>query len=170
MPAAMLTQDILAICLLHADGNIDLSLENILFHAETYQERQNRHFGISRSDFRGLFHMLMFCELGMKKFGEDIENITLRDMLPEILKYHSAYFNDEGEHWIKDDDWWHEEERFGYHAEKYQEKVKLKEDMKTFFQQGKLPALNPPAIKSFMEELQLSEALLYHCSRPGESS
>ena len=170
MPATILSQDIVAICLFHADGNIDLSLENILFHVETYQEGHNRHFGISRGDFRGLFYRLIFMELGMKKFGDDLNDIRLRGVISKILTYHSAYFNDEGEHWIKDDVRWHEEDQSGYNVEAYQEKTQRKEDMHIFFQPHELRALNPIVVKEFMKKTQITDSISYHCSRPGESS
>ena len=100
MAASILSQDILAICLFLADGNIDLSIEEVIHRVEKYQEEQDRHFGISRSDFRNLFHMLISWELRIKEF----DDIKLSDIITDILMYQYAHFNDEGENWIKDND------------------------------------------------------------------
>ena len=66
MSTSTLTQDLLAICLIAAEGDIDFSLDDIIHRVEAYQENHNRHFRISRSDFRSLFYRLFYWELGTK--------------------------------------------------------------------------------------------------------
>ncbi len=177
MAAVILSQDILAICLFLADGNINLSLGEVIRRVENYQEVQNRHFGISRSDFRGLFQMLISWELGIKSFGDELDDIKLSYIITEILKYHDGYFNDEGEHWTKDYNGQHEEidyrlieYRFGYNKEEYQEKLKLKEEMERFFGQQPNGAIHPKLVRKFMKEIKITDSILSHCARPGSSS
>lgn len=52
------SEDIVAICLVLAEGDIQKSIEEIIIRVENYQINNNRHFGISRYDFRGLFYEL----------------------------------------------------------------------------------------------------------------
>lgn len=169
MVAAILSQDILAICLLFADGDMDVSLEEVIQRAEEYQEMQDRHFGISRSDFRGLFNMLLSWELGIKKPGDKMDDTRLSDVVTDILDYHDAYFNDEGESWTRStnaefDDW------YGYEEGFYKQRMVIKEKMKVFFQHKKDGSFSQNVVKRFMEEIHISKILLDNCSRPGESS
>ena len=81
MAAAILSQDILAICLLLAEGNIDLSMEEVIHRAENFQEDQDRHFGITRSDFRGLFNYWFMFDLAIIHFDDGIDGIKLKDIV-----------------------------------------------------------------------------------------
>ncbi len=148
MAATILSQDILAICLLLSDGNLDLSLKEVIHRAEEYQETQDRHFGISRSDFRGLFHRL--------NWAYEMDAIKMREVISDILEYHDAYFNDEGESWYKADD--------------VEEQDQVKQQMKLFFNPQEISQLHPKLVREFMAKMNITEAILYHCSRSGESS
>lgn len=178
MAAAILSQDILAICLIVAKGNIHLSLEEIIRRVENFQEVHNRHFGISRSDFRGLFNMLLSWELRIKSFFDEIDDIKLIDIIPDIIKYHDAYFNDEGEHWAKDDNYFLDEKInysfiehwFGYDHNKYLEKLEINQKCKMFFDYHKIATVPSDVVKEFMEEMKITDDILYSCSRHGDSS
>jgi hypothetical protein len=177
MAAAILSQDILAICLLSTDGDVDLSLEEVIHRVEEFEKVNNRHFGTSRSDFRVLFLMLVYLELGIKKLGDEIDDIRFIDIIADVLNYFDAHFNDEGEHWTRDEvrhnkeiDSRFIENWYGYDEKAYQEKLKVKKEMKRFFEQQKISTLNPESVRKFMGEIKVTDAVLYHCSRPGESS
>lgn len=92
MAASILTLDILAICLIMADDNVELSIEEIILRFENYQEANDRPFGISRSDFRTLLSNLIYFELELKKIGEDLNDIELKDVIIEILTHYNACF------------------------------------------------------------------------------
>ena len=173
MAAVTLTQDILAVCLLFADGDISLSMEEILQHAERFQEKNDRHFGISRSDLRVLFIMLFAWYLGIRGFSEELDDIKLSDCIPEILKYHDAYFNDESSHWVTYEEAGPEAEDsllywLGYDEDQYQEKLNLKENMKWLFLENDADSIDPESIRNFMRENNITEEILFHVSRPGE--
>jgi len=51
MPAAILTENFLGICLILAKGDINMMLEEVIGRAEDYQMLSDRHFGIYKSDF-----------------------------------------------------------------------------------------------------------------------
>jgi len=148
MAATIMSQDILAICLLLSDGNLDLNLKEVILRAEEYQETQGRHFGISRSDFRGLFQL--------QNWEYEMDAIKMRDIINDILEYHDAYFNDEGEYWYKGDD--------------VESQDKVKQQMKRFFSPQEISQLHPKLVREFMAKMNITEAILYHCSRSGESS
>ena len=76
----------LAICLIVADGNIGLSLEDIIHRVEIYQENHNRHFGILRSDFRSMFYKLFYWELGTKSPEDRLDDVKLRDIINIIFE------------------------------------------------------------------------------------
>ena len=109
MAAEILSQDIIAICLVLSEGNLTMSLGELIERVEQYQERQDRHFGLSRQDFRGLFRNWL-CDLGLAKLDDFSPlaprcPIPLQRLLSRILEFHSAWFNDEGEYWNQEPSW-----------------------------------------------------------------
>ena len=172
MAVAILSQDIVAICLWCGDGNINLSLSEVIGRVEKYQEAQNRHFGISRSDYHDLFLMLIYSELGIKSFGDEIDDIKMRDIINNILEYHDAYFNDEGNHWITTDEIYSDDIGYWFRLteKEYEYKMAIKQRMKEFFRQQKIAELDPEVVKKFMAEINITEAMLHDSSRPGKSS
>jgi hypothetical protein len=177
MAASILSQDILAICLFLADGNIDLPVAEVIRRAEAYQDIQNRHFGISRSDFRNLFRKLLILEKGRLSTDDEILDIKLGNVINDILSFQYAHFNDEGEHWIMVDELQKEESNspdirywYDYDDEEYQQKIIMKQKMIRFFKDLATGNLHPGSIKKFMEELNITDSVLYHNSRIGESS
>ena len=168
MPAEILTQDIVGILLILSDGDVDLTLGKNIRLAENFQQVHNRHFGISQSDFRNLFCNLFFEEPRFQGYKQDLSGISLGEVIPEILRYQAAYFNDEGEYWITleeltdqdlalDDD---------YASEELSIQMELKDQMRRFLE-------NPPnqdAVREYMKEHNVSEKILYLWSRKGESS
>jgi hypothetical protein len=103
---AITSEDFLAICLILARGDTDLSTEEIIGRAEAYQEKVAGQFGVSNSDFRMAFWWLGI-EVGLLKWDSMTESgqvlafqeIPLRQWIPPILQYADVYFNDEGEYW-----------------------------------------------------------------------
>jgi hypothetical protein len=166
---AILSQDIMAICLLCTDGNVHLNLGEVIHHVEDYQKAEHRHFGISSSDFRGLFRSLISGELFIRSYNDEIDDIIFSEIITDILEYHDAYFNDEGEHWVKaceidSDDifsW------YDYSEMEYEYKIEIKHKMKKFFGRPDMNKMNPEFVRTFMKEINLTNAILYHCSRPG---
>lgn len=177
MAASILTQDILAICLLLANGKVDLSVEEVIGRVENYQALNDRHFGISTADFRNLFRTLISWELELKGFDEKLDDVKFSHIIGYILNYHYAHFNDEGEHWCKadcisnenhysrTDEYW-----YGYDRKQYQEKRMIKQEMEHFFQRHEITAFHPESVREFMEKMKITDAMLLHCSRNGESS
>ena len=177
MPAAILSQDILVICLVVSEGDINLSIEEVISRVENYQEVQNRHFGISKDDFRNLFYMFVNFELGIRSIDDGIDNLILSDIITDILKYQDVYFNDEGEYWTKrievsadETDYSFIETWYSYDKKETQMKVAIRQKMKEFFQQQEITALKPKSVKKFMDETGITDDILYQCSQSGESS
>ncbi len=170
MSAATLSGDILSICLLFSDGDIQTSLADIIQRVEEFQEKQQRYFGISPHDFRGLLRSLVILELGLRRIGEDFGNILLSEIISPMLSFHDAYFNDEGEHWCGDDkeigdansllDW------FGYSESEYQAKQDQKRRLKAFFLDAGDAVIIPGKVRRKMKQLKIDENVLQHCSRP----
>ncbi|MFH2044815.1 MAG: hypothetical protein ABIK92_06695 [Pseudomonadota bacterium] len=170
MAASILSQDIIAICLLFAGGDINLSLTEVIRRVEEYQEIKNRHFGISIHDFRGLFYNLLNCKLGIKSVSNEINEIKLSDTIIDIIEYHDAYFNDEGEYWFKRNQTYSEDiDSYISHIDK-EHKIAIKQQMKIFFKYDQIKTFSPESVKKFMEEINIIDAILYQCSRSGESS
>lgn len=170
MAASILSQDLVGICLILCKGNTRMNLEKMIQKAEKFQDNNNRHFGISRSDFRCLFWMLLYWELGIKK---EFKQVELSEIILNMLVYHDAHFNDEGEHWTvrdneisnyeKCDHYW-----YGYDKNEYCEKVTTKKIMIEFFKNQKNP--DPTIVMQFLDRLKFDDNILYQFSRAGESS
>jgi hypothetical protein len=171
MAAAILSQDLVGICLILCKGNTCMDLEKMIQKAEEFQNNNNRHFGISRSDFRCLFWMLLNWELGIKK---EFNQVRLSDIISNILDYHDVYFNDEGEHWTGRDNEISDYEKcdhyywYGYDKNEYCKKVLIKKIMKEFFKNQISP--DPTIVMQFLDRLKFDDDILYQCSRSGESS
>jgi hypothetical protein len=205
MPAAILTQDLLGMCLYIGNGNVNISLEHLIQRFESFQEKYNRHFGISICDLRFLFYWLIVQELELKK---ELEQVRLVEIMFEMLRYRNVYFNDEGEHWSRKDFVLpdaHRAEllryrdptycgngvygtRLGYNFEPdpilnyewscvsfyaYEKheipgKFDMKQKLNDFLSDSKNHT--PYAIMDFLPTIQVSESLLFRCSRPGQSS
>jgi hypothetical protein len=190
MATATLSQDILAICLVLADGDIHLPMEEVIRRAEDFQEIHDRHFGISQRDFRGLFLQLPSLDAyKLLLFGDcqrsQEDDARLRDCILDILSHYDAYFNDEGEHWCG-------KEQLGVNAvvaatpltacgcpldevfpepdDGYLQKPRLKEKMTQFFASRELTTLESAAVRRFLAEAGVNDAILYECSRPGACS
>ena len=178
MGKCTLSQDILAVCLVLADGDIDLTLAEVVRRAEGYQERADRHFGISTSDFRGLMCQLLppgscwACVARMEGVGEEVR---LREVIGDILGYHDGWCNDEGEGWIP-------AEPMNFRGESqamdmcdmeqdmYQEHLRLKEELQRFFGPEGIAGVSAASVRQFMRRMHITDDFLRQFSRPGESS
>ena len=174
MAASILCQDIVAICLCLAEGNLDLAMEVIIRRAESYQAKHYRHFGISTRDFRNLLRNLFLLEMKVTGADEETFNIRLVHTINYILKYQYAHFNDEGELWIRSDELQKEESYpplikywYGYDPDEYLEKVRMKQKMIRFFESLPTVTHHLESIQQFMEELNIKNNILYFCSRSG---
>jgi hypothetical protein len=170
MSAVLLSQDFLGICLVLSCGNVDTNLAEIIKRAELFQETQNWHFGISRTDFRNSLYVLAEADLLRNSF-ECMTSVTLRDVLTKILKHESVYFNDEGEYWDlqTEHDGSYIRCVLGYGDEEYKAKSATKQSMVEFFiNSGDIH--KPEEVREFMAQTGLSESILYSCSRSGNSS
>lgn len=158
MSASILTEDVLAICLILADGNVNASMEQIICSVEAYQELSDRHFGITRSDFRNSLHFLFHNGFPDEPGWCDYEETwcrkpLLRHWITLILNYDELYCNEEGEHWYP-----HEGAVPSEHNRM----------MRRFFSDTNSD--DPESVMRFLGGLGKDRSLLLKCSRPGSSS
>jgi hypothetical protein len=171
MPAAMLTQDLLATCLLLTRGKTEISLEEVIVEIDAFQNINIRHFGSSRSDLRVLFMVLAEFELCLDK---NLDEITLAEVISDILRYHDVYFNDEGSHWILPDAdtsgyktlrLYLEYNRFyDYPRSVLKARIEGKRILREFF--GKKRDYNPGIIMDLLTSINYGYEVLFHCTRP----
>lgn len=172
MTAIIRIQDLIGVYLVLSEGNIDIKLADLVKRADSFQEEQNRHFGITRSDFLNLFFRLNnFSFTNGVSFDKFLEQTTLKDILPEILQYESAYFNDEGECWDKlsEHDDFYIRHIFGCSEEEYKAGL-LKRQAIIDFLSNPENASNIALVKAFMVKTGITTDLLYRCSREGDNS
>lgn len=172
MPAAMLTQDLLGVCLLLVNGRFETPIEEVLVRAEGFQNKNDRHFGISRDDLRELFWMLINWEL---KLNKSFVKIKLLDIALEMLSYDDVYFNDEGSHWVRlgydqlkfedvNRSYWCD---YGYDKKAFFKRIEFKQIAIDFLKN--IHSERMGAGKKLLAKMQIDEKLLLFCSRPGES-
>lgn len=189
MAARALSQDIVGICLVLAGGDAGMDLEEVMLEADRFMVENNRHFGISRTDLRGLFQSLFLWDLpddhplairlaGRWKEGA-FDGIGLWEIAPIVLEYHDAAFNDEGQSWCDLDDGtdacsrqrYEElgmESWYGYGWARYSDKMKTREALRQLFRERKCPGAETTS--QLMRAHRLDDQLLHHCSRRGRAS
>ena len=157
MPTAILTEDFLGICLILANGDINIELEEVICRAEAYQKSSDCHFGITRDDFRNAFSILSFETYHEAGFGDYEEMLMERPLLQHwidpILNYEDIYFNDEGEHWCD-------------YEKSLPSETNLK--MRNFFTDK--CNHSPEIVLRFINELGKNHTTLRDCSRRGSWS
>jgi len=155
MPASILTEDFLAICLILAYGDMNMELEEIICRVESFQSSSDRHFGISRYDFRNAINMLSFNIYHETGIGNYKEMLAIKPLLKNwicpILQYDDVYFNDEGEHWC-------EFER----KSPSPKNLKMRKFFTVNCDHSKKDVLR------FLNEIGYNKAILLKCSFPGE--
>lgn len=115
MGYGILSEDMLAICLLVAKGDVTMPMGEVVYRVEEFQ-REHGFFGVSDTDFRSAFmHLAEFAGNGTKT-REDIylksenpreifDSLFLRDFIMPVLGLCGIWFNDEGEAWEHDDEY-----------------------------------------------------------------
>ncbi len=179
MAVSLLSQDLVAICLLLTSGKINIPLEELIQKLESYQEQNNCHLGISRNDFRNLFVELLWGDMQNHKEhpGKLFKEILLVESIPRMLEYDYAHFNDEGEAWVKsvkqnisnntitDIEYW-----FGYRQEEYEERTRLKEKLIKLFSDCDNSDRKQSEIKKLLNKYQINIFFLSNKMRPGSQS
>lgn len=171
MATSILTEDFVGICLILAEGNLGASLEEVILAAERFQQERNRHFGTWQDDFRLLLHTVI--DQSWTRDG-NFRNIRFLEVIPRILSFREAYFNDEGAHLFGKDcdiypDSYENETAYwtGYGREQLQRKLEMKAEMKEYFRGEFLEA---KAVREWMRVHGIRKGLLYRCSSPGALS
>ncbi|MCL5999519.1 MAG: hypothetical protein M1546_26155 [Chloroflexi bacterium] len=104
MAYAIPSSDILSICLVLSDCDLDASIARVIERVEGHQRDHDCHFGVTETDFR-----MAMLRLGLAR-GEvelahwehvwsALEQVPLCRWVQPMLAYNNAYFNDEGESW-----------------------------------------------------------------------
>ena len=160
MAAEIKSDAFLGCCLNLTGGDADVSLGAVVRLANRWQKQNDRHFGISQHDFEGVLVALT---------RQPLETTRLREVVPRILSFASAYFNDEGEHWCPDSSMepqltYGTLEDFAASQDSKTKRSTLRELFETHA--SKLPAY----VLSTLRRLDLGEPLLEACSRRGSSS
>jgi hypothetical protein len=175
MTATIMSQDMLGICLLVSGGNLSMKLGDVVKHVEEFQEQNDRHFGISSTDFRTLFWRLLpekFQGSLLRDESEsNLDKVNLQDVALDILKYGDAYFNDEGECW----DLYENDPKYAPYlyyrcsAEEFYTGQAIRKEMIEFFQELK-DEICPVKVQAMLVRLGFNSDILFRCSRPGDNS
>jgi hypothetical protein len=172
-----LSQDILGICLILSAGDLNMNLGKIVRLAEEFQEKNNRHFGITRNDFRNLLIKLIWEKFPGSVLNATrlLHNVTLEEVALHMLSFEDTHFNDEGENWCSLNE---EQKLGGYYireifdgdANAYLDKLSLKRIMVNFFQNLDERCCPVNEVVELMAMVKITKDILYACSRSGESS
>lgn len=117
-----------------------MKLDEIVRLAEEFQEKNNRHFGITRNDFSNLLIKLIWEKFPGKILdaSRHLINVTLKEVALKMLSFEDTHFNDEGENWCSPNG---EQKLSGYHireifdsdADVYLDKISPKKIMADIF-------------------------------------
>lgn len=148
------SEDFTAICLILAEGEINATLLDIIKQAESYQESADRHFGISRRDFRNSIHKLLFVKGLGSTYGDEcvLAAQPFHRWIIPILQYTDLYCCDSGEDWLPFSDF------------------PTPERLRMYYFFHDLREINPDKIFELLAEIGKDNSLLVTCSRPGKSS
>jgi hypothetical protein len=104
MGKSMSAADMVSIGLLLSNGKTDITLEELFGRVTKYQIENNLVFGVDEQDFSSSIAKLVFLELGLLNLNkiDAFFKLTFKEIIPVMLKFKEVYFNDEGEHWIKE--------------------------------------------------------------------
>jgi hypothetical protein len=151
------SSDVLAICLIFADCDLDISMGKVIQRADEFEESEHRFLGTSLGDFRMSFYWLVYnlnLIENLSEFEELVpgllEKITLREWIKPILHYNDLYFNDEGEFWTEEKD---NSEYFAHNSK-----------MREFFIDtvGK----DRQSVRDFLRKQGIDKGILYEYSHP----
>ncbi|HUU76018.1 MAG TPA: hypothetical protein VMW63_08010 [Methanoregulaceae archaeon] len=115
MASAILSEDIVAACLILAKGDMNVTMGEVIRRFETLQETTGSHFGESETDFRSAFIQLGSFVGGKRRWkrpeydtsGDPLDifrGFSLREFIIPVLKWQYFYCNDESEWWCRDRD------------------------------------------------------------------
>jgi hypothetical protein len=107
--------EFLAISMILADFDLEMTALEVIVKAEEYQNSTGQEFGEGRGDFRGAFYELIWAwrpqGIGQGQMGDPqklLARTPLKDWIGLILKYDHVWFDEEGESWSsepEDKDW-----------------------------------------------------------------
>jgi hypothetical protein len=173
MAAEISADAFVALCLQLAEGDPEISMSELLRRLEAWQEREDRHFGISRSDVRGALRELAWL-LGhnawsQAEFDALLEGTSSSTWLSEMLKYRAVYFNDEGESWVAESEAMREDPwPFSWqHPEEYRAWETRQALLRMLSGPG---SRRPSQYLRVLDTLELGPGILMAASRPGSSS
>jgi hypothetical protein len=170
MARSILTPDMVSIGLLMSEGNINITMEELISAIMDYQKRSCRIFGESDEDYLlACFHLVNFETTLLARYMdfEEFNRLTFRQIIPEMLRFTEMYVNDEGEHWLENRNLNNEtiERFFGLDRKGFDSKMQLREEMIEFF--GNLPGNGPEDVRlvtDFMARKGITAQILIKCS------
>jgi len=176
MTAAIMTQDILGICLLVSGGDLSMNMSDVITRVEEFQTNNDRHFGISEYDFRNLIFWLIWGIIphnphttAIESHAKVLEYVKLQDIALHILEHTDAYFNDDGEHWLDLEHGPNDYDRYNCSLDEYNAKPAIRKEMIAFFQNLNDKSCPVKQIQDLLVKWGINQNTLYACSREGSS-
>lgn len=169
MVKTVLSQDILGVCLLMAEGNLDMTLGEIAVRVEQWESKSNRYFGTGSPDFSNLLRRLVYRGGDSENWQNHINEVTLKESALKMLSYEDVYFNDEGESWhsreeFKNPEIYHIEELFEGDEDAYLDKLIARKLMVKFFEDLNGAGCPVADVRELMARANITTDLLYKCS------
>ncbi len=171
-------QDILGVCLVAADGNVDKTLKQLVEYIERFQRENDRCFGDIPADMLELFRSLTTSELGIKDSQKDIsrfyddpyfglDDVTLRQVIRPMLSFDTVVFRSGTTHWIPRDTQDADSPKPPEHQNGYMVlPYNFLDEIAEMFQQPG-DCLTKKEIKKLMRKREVNRKFLFRCSRTG---
>jgi hypothetical protein len=102
------SSDLVAFCLMISGYDPEISADRLIQQVEKYQHSHACNFGIDSDDFfMALSWLAVNTDLCLFSEIDHIEecfaHLTLRELIPLMLRYEGVYCSDEGEYWYDEE-------------------------------------------------------------------
>jgi hypothetical protein len=166
MAKSILSTEIVSIGLLLADGNIDITMEELAEKLTSWQIQNNRIFGVTEDDFINALLMLALPDLIDKNGLNDFYKLRFREIIPKIFNYNEVYLNDEGEHWLETVEYEDGDliRFFGLTRSAYDAKMQTQKAMQVFFENTKTCLIDSNQVNAFLASQGITNQLLMDSS------
>lgn len=180
MPTLKITPQIISLCLVLSDGDIDMTMDDVCNRMNSFMKKTRRIYGVDYDDFTSQFLFLYFDIKDTVPLAGGHEDVltknTLRAFIPGILAFDEVYCNDEGEHWATYGEMSPEEygrhydsyigELSGISKEEFLGAMQMKETMRAFFLGEGRDGIGRAEVKALMEQHGMTGELLYEHTEP----
>lgn len=144
MARVLLSQDFFAACLLLAEAQSEIFVEDLIEKAKHYQMATGRVFGDSREDFVECLAWIAGEKMDIFPGNKAWRELRLADLAPFVLEFYELDLSGETPRWVEEASWYLKGEEpdwraYEYDHQAYLRSVDLKMSLQILFDLYKVP-------------------------------